>query len=330
MNSDIPFSDHVGDAELEQLEQYLAGEMPDAEAAGFRSLVEGYDEKAIARLDAAAGAFRVRGGEDSDTRIQSIKKNLAPESKGDSSSNWLHRWMAYGVTACLLAVVSLQLFPLKPNTSESGSKDFTLYQTLPGQRARITLADGSTVLLAAESRLRVAKDFGKVSRDIDLTGEALFTVSSHTGSPFTVRTGNATTRVLGTTFGVRNYAGDVGARVIVAEGKVSLNNAILTTGTSGTIARDGNVKIDANTNTGVALAWTLGTLSFNEMPLRDVIAELHRWYGLQVQVTDQKMLSYRVTTSLQTESPAQGIDLIAQLLEARVTRSGNVVTFTPR
>src|SRR5688572_22827543 len=51
------------------------------------------------------------------------------------------------------------------------------YTTLPGQRAKIDIGDGSSVILAAGSRLTLAPGFGKTSRTVELEGQALFTVA---------------------------------------------------------------------------------------------------------------------------------------------------------
>src|SRR5690606_14174501 len=98
-------------------------------------------------------------------------------------------------------------------------------ETARGERAKVDLPDGSTVLLAPDSRVQYASGFGKSHRTIDLQGQALFTVTHSEGVAFVVRAKDVETLVLGTTFGVRRYTSDSLAEVIVAAGRVAVSSA---------------------------------------------------------------------------------------------------------
>src|SRR5207247_8646090 len=72
------------------------------------------------------------------------------------------------------------------------------YATAPGQRAALTLPDGSRVLLSVGTRLLVPRDSGVVGRSVQLGGDAYFVVRHDPGRPFLVRTAHGTTGDLGT------------------------------------------------------------------------------------------------------------------------------------
>jgi len=74
-----------------------------------------------------------------------------------------------------------------------------------GQRARITLPDGSTVWLNAGSRLLYPSVFGE-ERKVSLTGEGYFDVAKNPEKPFIVSTGSIDIKALGTEFNVYNYS----------------------------------------------------------------------------------------------------------------------------
>lgn len=87
---------------------------------------------------------------------------------------------------------------------------------------QIRLADGSTVVLKPASEIRVADNFGKATREVNLKGEAFFRVAHDTKRPFLVYSNGVVTRVLGTCFNVKAYENDREVTVAVKSGKVSV------------------------------------------------------------------------------------------------------------
>src|SRR5688572_9543978 len=75
-----------------------------------------------------------------------------------------------------------------------------------GQRATVTLGDGSRVVLNAGSRLRYAAAIARGSRDVYLDGEAYFEVTHDAARPFRVHAHGSVAHDLGTRFTVRAYA----------------------------------------------------------------------------------------------------------------------------
>lgn len=71
--------------------------------------------------------------------------------------------------------------------------------TVPaGQRANLTLPDGTNVWLNARSEMRYPAAFTGNKREISLDGEAYFEVTHKGGKPFVVRTDKCNVEVLGT------------------------------------------------------------------------------------------------------------------------------------
>jgi transmembrane sensor len=99
------------------------------------------------------------------------------------------------------------------------SERYPSYSTDIGERRSITLADGSTVDLNARSLIRI--EFSSAERHVELLdGQALFQVAKDKNRPFTVRSGNATVRAVGTEFDVYRKAN--GTTVTVLEGRVAV------------------------------------------------------------------------------------------------------------
>ncbi len=74
-----------------------------------------------------------------------------------------------------------------------------------GSKSSIILPDQTRVTLNAGSVLKYAVDFGKASREVELTGEAYFDVARNLQKTFIVNTGLINIKALGTEFNVKAY-----------------------------------------------------------------------------------------------------------------------------
>ncbi|MBL0740014.1 FecR family protein [Chryseolinea lacunae] len=86
----------------------------------------------------------------------------------------------------------------------------------------IQLEDKSYVVLQPQSKLEYPVHFEKGSREVYLEGEAFFQVHKDPERPFLVHANEIVTRVLGTSFTVRSFAGEKDVKVQVKTGKVSV------------------------------------------------------------------------------------------------------------
>ena len=71
--------------------------------------------------------------------------------------------------------------------------------------ATIYMSDGSVVWLKEKSTLEYPETFAEKVREVVLVGEAFFDVSRDSQRPFIIRSANFTTRVVGTTFKIKDY-----------------------------------------------------------------------------------------------------------------------------
>jgi transmembrane sensor len=209
------------------------------------------------------------------------------------------------------------------------------YATGAGQRATLALDDGTRVILAPQTTLRLVH-FDASSRTVMLDGEAYFEVLHATGTPFMVRAGSATARVLGTAFMVRHYRNDARARIAVTSGKVAISAAsphvaaaILTTGHVGDVT-DSTVNVNTNGDAMSEAGWVRGKLIFHDVPLTQVLATLSRWYGYQFRFTDPALQQQNVTVGFNTQSSAAALALLEQVLGVKATVVGDTVTLAPR
>lgn len=204
----------------------------------------------------------------------------------------------------------------------------TTYATTNGQHGTITLTDGSTVMLNVASRLEVPADFAAGDRTVRLRGEALFTVSHHAGTPFTVVAGGTVTRVLGTSFVVRRYGTDTMTTVAVETGKVAVGTAIVTSNRLVEIGSRGVTY--AGPADASQFSFACGVLALEDMSLSQAIPELDRWYDADIRLADPALATKRIKGNVTAGSLADLTERLQVLFDVRVVREGRVLTLYPR
>lgn len=237
-----------------------------------------------------------------------------------------HWQIALAVTGAVVAVVLIgQRRTAIQETARSGHSRNLQYETAAGQRATVTLADGSRITLAPQSRVMVASDFGRVTRTVALSGEAYFQVAPAGNAPFLVQTGDIVTRVLGTTFDVRRYNTDAHVQVAVVSGKVATGNrrtfVTLTAGTVGQVT-DSIATSLAASDVQSYVSWTAGRLTFRDTRVADVLQALEHWYGVEILLPDSVMLASRVTLTLDQKSQAEAMVALESLLNVSASFDG--------
>jgi len=225
------------------------------------------------------------------------------------------RWLPAAIAASLLFAFGIGGYALAPEFGNQPAAQQARFNTPVGGHKIISLADGSSVELNTASVVRAAVD--EKSRNVWLdSGEAYFEVKHRDGEPFVVHAGSRTITVLGTKFSVRRDKDRVTVNVI--EGRVRVDDgqgrdtsaAIITAGDTA-IARAGSTLIAPKSEERVegALAWRNGMLSFNLIPLSEVVAEFNRYNRTQL-VADPSVATIPIGGTFQ----ASNVDAFARLL----------------
>lgn len=94
-----------------------------------------------------------------------------------------------------------------------------------GKHKNIVLPDGTTIKMSHETTIRIPKAFNKTNREVQLDGEAVFSVNNKAGIPFFLYTRNLQIQVLGTRFRVDAYSKFAGEEVDVLSGKLRVRKS---------------------------------------------------------------------------------------------------------
>jgi transmembrane sensor len=244
---------------------------------------------------------------------------------------WTTPWVTH-VAAAMAVVLAVSLFWYVPRRGLAPHA----YVTASGQLASLALPDGSRVLLGVDTRLRVPRDYGARTRMVDLEGEAYFVVEYDADHPFIVRTEHGSTEDLGTEFAIRAYRQEASVQVVVAEGMVALRgvksaDSVLVTlrpRERAVLDSSGRATVMHDVSLANYLDWTRGALLFDDAPVNRIIAQLERWYDLEIEV-DESLANERVTISFMAKSADEAVKALAQVLDVRATRAGRLVRFIP-
>jgi transmembrane sensor len=127
------------------------------------------------------------------------------------------------IAATILILIGISSFLGIKLRSLSEYQQTTHEITVPmGSRSNITLPDGTSVWLNADSKLTYRSDFGRRNRDVTLSGEAYFDVSPDKGSVFTVNTRDLVIKALGTEFNVKSYPDEDATETTLVSGSIEI------------------------------------------------------------------------------------------------------------
>jgi transmembrane sensor len=259
-----------------------------------------------------------------DAMWQDLRRRMRDADSGAQPAQPVRAWhipWRMAAAACLAVIIGV----LAVRAIRTRLPEPQVFASAARQRLNVRLGDGTRVLLAPESRLRLATDFGRQRRDAYVEGEAYFEVQHDSTRPFTVFAANASTRDIGTAFAVRSYPQDRAVRVVVREGKVALSGAgLLAAGDVGRLTAEGQATVRHHANIAAFLGWTEGHLVFEDAPLGQVVDDLRRWYGVEAQL-DSSLRSLPFTGSLRQVSPENAIALVAATVGLRVRQAGTHV-----
>jgi transmembrane sensor len=179
-----------------------------------------------------------------------------------------------------------------------------LVNTPKGANFRMLLPDSSTVDVNADSRIVLEPGFGR-KRQIIIDGEAYFQVRHQVNYPFMVKVGpKVTINTIGTDFNVKAYPEDDSIRVQLVKGGLVVRDS---TGKQYTLESHQTLSLDRNgkagtqplKDTAMEIPWTQNQFTFNGTPIREVLNDLSRWYGVPMELHGEPKRHYKVSCSRQ-------------------------------
>jgi len=137
-----------------------------------------------------------------------IWSNIAKSEDPDKKVRFINSRFVKLAAAAVVAMVFISSFYFLLKKSAAKQQISIAAKTKPEHKQNrvIFLADGSSVILSGESKLKYPSTFeGLKTREVYLEGQAFFDIKHISSKPFIVHTGNLETKVLGTAFNIKAF-----------------------------------------------------------------------------------------------------------------------------
>ena len=253
----------------------------------------------------------------------------------------LYYW-AIGLAAiCLIAGF---LFLTKDRPSNLQEAEWITVSTKHGERKKVTLSDGSSILLNGNTTLSYPKQIQEYLRLVKLNGEAFFEVAKNHNKPFLIVSKDFTTQVVGTSF---NLDTDIGKDIEVNTGTVhvfALQQQKAMQVVEGT-AHTGKSIIDDLEKTSLTKVilqhgekahlnddhtwatssyhyknWMDNELVYLNEPISQVVRKAYRNYGDSIAIHPD-LTSTKITITFKSKQKEQVLNTLAELCNGKLIKN---------
>ena len=186
-----------------------------------------------------------------------------------------------------------------------------------GQTYKLALADGTNVMLNAESELTFPSEFDTDRREVFLKGEAFFQVTHNEKAPFIVHTDQLDVQVLGTTFNVSGYNNENMPKVTLVEGSIRIHQQ----GDSVKIRPNEQYNYNKNTrekrvqtvDTELFTSWVNDEYIFKDTTLDEIFNRINHWYMFDVTYESPSLKEKRFFLTIGRDA---SLDQIIQIINS--------------
>jgi len=266
------------------------------------------------------------------------KRILTLKTYGDSKRDILGLFIKVAAAVLVGAFIGLAVYLYPAPVPVEQPVAVEMVKTDYGEKRRISLSDGSMIVLSANSTISFKENWlEKPVKRISLEGEAYFSIvpgRDKKQPKLVVETEDGSASVWGTRFTVDTYG--IGTRIVLAEGEVRVlpekgkqNNLAGTTMKPGEMVQFSELSRNVErtkVNPKVYTSWSANKLFFDNTPLSVLVNRIERVYGVEVNIENPDILQQKLSGSVDFRSLEGLTAAVAEIFEIQIHQSGETLT----
>lgn len=291
------------------LNKFLEGDCSINEKKRLNSMLDNpnqYDEFMSEHWDLAS--------DEVDSRVEKkIFEVITKERKIKKNGLFIHFWKVASVVF-LICTLGLSFWVYDKIINDKSESQQWIVSVDKGQKANMTLPDGTQVWLNSDSKITYNSNFNQANRDISLEGEAFFEVAKNESTPFIVHTKQMSVKAIGTAFNLKAYNDDPDITTTLVSGKVRINTPLQSQllEPNQRLVFDKNerrTRISNEQDIESFSAWRENQLMFNDQNFRSITKVLERHYNIRFVFEDSRLEGYCFTGTI----PNTGLESLLEI-----------------
>ncbi|TKG89861.1 DUF4974 domain-containing protein [Puteibacter caeruleilacunae] len=280
-------------------------------------------------LDKLLRAASIMESDNDQLWVKSDKKRVLSRIKSRNMRRTILR-----VAAVFIGLLIVSSIFFIPGEQQELVQEQTI-QVEKGKKEVITLADGTKVWLASDTKFVYPEQFSENKRIVKLEGQAYFEVVHNENKPFVVKTRNADVNVLGTTFNVKAYPKEQFASTVLIDGSVNValkDNAngvvgerLLIPGQKCTFNKHSQEIEVKNVDLKHELAWRENRLSFRHETFMEIAQKIERHYNVRIIFETENISNKRLTGKFQKETLSEVLETFQEWTSFEFTINDSTV-----
>lgn len=251
-------------------------------------------------------------------RLQPVKRNTGK------------RWAQAAAVLLLIAAGWAGIYQWQQSNTVIVSAD--------GGIKKMILPDSSIVWLKGNSSLSYHADFGKEDRHVALKGEGLFEIKKDAAHPFIVESGQYTTRVLGTSFNIKEQTKNSDFSLLVLTGKVQVVKKNSKDNTAPLFItpdyqfisnnRQSSLNKASNVERAQSVNGTEYDMNFNRTAFPDIIRRVEHKFDVKFTGNYQPFEACRITADITDQSLSNSLKLLTMAINAEYEIKDGTIIIT--
>ena len=303
----------------------------------FKIILKKYEEgtatqKEIERVESFFDEMQKGGKNPADFKYNlSLKNKIYKRIEKNKKPKIIWRW---AIAASIVFLLGFNFYSVSNNKGILffGNQNKTaqvLKVTHLNEQVKVYLPDGSLVVLNGDSSIEYPKNFNDTIRLVKLKGEAFFDVTKNPKKPFVIESGKITTKVLGTSFNIRETKNTT--EVVVNAGLVNVTSkqesVFIKPNQKVIYKKNTNKLYKKEVNAEVTNLWRKEEVVLEKIKIEELVVELQKLYKIPfVFKTDNLKEEYFYSLKLsKNETLDNLLERINFINEVKLIKNNNMV-----